>query len=143
MGSTFVKRSSPSGGDHERVGPTGRVVAMTAEPAFAAVIVGAGPAGLTAAIYLGRFRRRFLVIDGGDSRARWIPISHNHPGFPDGVAGADLVERMRRQAERYGVEESDLPPVVHLRPKRVTSWRGFSVTTTVLNAARQLRVAQG
>ena len=70
-------------------------------PDYEAVIVGGGPAGLTAAIYLGRFRRRFLVIDGGDSRAGWIPVSHNQPGFPDGIPGPELLDRMRRQAERY------------------------------------------
>lgn len=68
------------------------------------VIVGAGPAGLTAAIYLARFRRRFRVIESGESRAAWIPRSHNHPGFPDGVRGKTLLDRMRRQAERYGAE---------------------------------------
>ncbi len=66
------------------------------------VVIGAGPAGLTAAIYLARFRRRFRVIESGDSRAAWIPRSHNHPGFPDGVRGPTLLARMRRQAERYG-----------------------------------------
>jgi thioredoxin reductase (NADPH) len=68
------------------------------------VIIGAGPAGLTAAIYLARFRRRCRVIDAGDSRASWIPKSHNHPGFPDGIRGTTLLARMRRQAERYGAE---------------------------------------
>lgn len=67
-----------------------------------AAIVGAGPAGLTAAIYLGRFLRNFVLFDSGDSRASWIPRSHNHPGFPDGVNGIDLLRRMRAQAERYG-----------------------------------------
>lgn len=67
-----------------------------------AAVVGAGPAGLTAAIYLGRFRRDFRVFDSGDSRAAWIPRSHNHPGFPDGVGGPELLGRMRVQAERYG-----------------------------------------
>jgi thioredoxin reductase (NADPH) len=67
-----------------------------------AVIVGAGPAGLTAALYMGRFRRRVLVIDGGDSRAAWIPTTHNHPGFPDGVAGTTLLELQREHALRYG-----------------------------------------
>jgi thioredoxin reductase (NADPH) len=67
-----------------------------------AVIVGAGPAGLTGALYMGRFRRRVLVIDGGDSRAAWIPTTHNHPGFPDGVAGATLLDLQREHALRYG-----------------------------------------
>jgi thioredoxin reductase (NADPH) len=80
------------------------------------VVVGAGPAGLTAAIYLARFRRNFLVVDSGASRAAWIPRSHNHPGFPDGVRGKTLLARMRRQAERYGARieagrVEDLEPV--------------------------------
>jgi thioredoxin reductase (NADPH) len=75
---------------------------MTDSAALDAIVIGAGPAGLTAGIYLGRFRRRVLVIDGGDSRASWIPVSHNHPGFPDGVHGEDLLAAMRVQAVRYG-----------------------------------------
>lgn len=75
---------------------------MTDGAALDAIVIGAGPAGLTAGIYLGRFRRRVLVIDGGDSRASWIPISHNHPGFPDGIHGEDLLGRMRLQALKYG-----------------------------------------
>jgi thioredoxin reductase (NADPH) len=67
-------------------------------------IIGGGPAGLTAAIYLARFRLRTRLIDGGDSRATWIPTSHNHAGFPDGIRGVDLLARMRRQAEHYGAQ---------------------------------------
>ena len=67
-------------------------------------IIGGGPAGLTAAIYLGRFRRRFVVLDAGASRADWIPLSHNLPGYPDGIAGPELLARMRTQAARYGGE---------------------------------------
>ncbi len=74
---------------------------MTAPP-LDAIIVGAGPAGLTAAIYLGRFKRRIAVIDSGMSRAAWIPITHNHPGWPDGIKGTDLLARIRAQAEKYG-----------------------------------------
>jgi thioredoxin reductase (NADPH) len=69
-----------------------------------AIIVGAGPAGLTAALYMGRFRRRVLVVDGGDSRAAWIPTTHNHPGFPDGVTGPALLELQRDHALRYGAK---------------------------------------
>ena len=66
------------------------------------LIVGAGPAGLTAATYLGRFRRRTLVVDAGEPRACWIPVSHNMPGFPAGIGGSDILKRMREQAEEYG-----------------------------------------
>lgn len=66
------------------------------------VVVGGGPAGLTAATYLRRFHRSCLVLDSGDSRARWIPESNNCPGFPNGVAGDELLRRMRLQAESFG-----------------------------------------
>jgi thioredoxin reductase (NADPH) len=67
------------------------------------LIIGAGPAGLTAAIYLARFRREIMVVDNGCSRAAYIPISHNAPGFPNGVSGLHLLERLREQAAHYGV----------------------------------------
>lgn len=68
------------------------------------IIVGAGPAGLTAATYLGRFRRKVLILDGGPSRADWIPESHNTPGFSRGVGGRALLDDMGRQAALYGAE---------------------------------------
>ena len=66
-------------------------------------IIGGGPAGLTAAIFLARFRREVVVIDGGQSRASWIPRSHNHPAFPGGINGEELLERLRRQLGDCGV----------------------------------------
>ncbi|HEX8232389.1 MAG TPA: NAD(P)/FAD-dependent oxidoreductase [Caulobacteraceae bacterium] len=80
-----------------------------------AVIIGAGPGGLSGAIYLARFQRRFLVIDSGESRLDWIPCTHNHPGFPDGVEGPVLRGRIREQAERYGAR---------IRPGRVVRLAG-------------------
>lgn len=71
---------------------------------YDAIVIGAGPAGLTAATYLGRFHRKALVLDGGSSRAGWIPESHNTPGFPQGVGGEALLARLREQADRYGAE---------------------------------------
>ena len=66
------------------------------------VVVGGGPAGLTAAIYLARFHLDVRVVDAGNSRAAMIPMTRNHAGFPDGIAGADLLDRMRTQARLYG-----------------------------------------
>src|SRR5690606_21560995 len=68
------------------------------------LIVGAGPAGLVAATYLARFRRDVVVVDAGNSRAQWIPTSHNCPGFPVGIGGESLLQRLRAQAAQYGVQ---------------------------------------
>lgn len=70
---------------------------------FDCAIVGGGIGGLTAAIYLARFRRRVVVVDGDASRARWIPRTRNHPAFPDGITGDDLLARLRAQLDRYAV----------------------------------------
>lgn len=66
------------------------------------IIIGAGPAGLTAAIYLARFHLSIRLFDSGSSRAALIPRTHNHAGFPEGIEGPELLHRMLRQAERYG-----------------------------------------
>ena len=72
------------------------------EPDFDCLIVGGGPAGLTAAIYLTRFHLSIKLVDAGNSRAAWIPCTHNHAGYPDGISGKELVERMKEQAQKYG-----------------------------------------
>jgi thioredoxin reductase (NADPH) len=74
------------------------------EPIIDCLIVGGGPAGLTAAIYLARFHLDILIVDGGKSRASWIPCTRNVSGFPDGIAGTDLLQRMRDQACKYGAK---------------------------------------
>jgi thioredoxin reductase (NADPH) len=80
-------------------------------------VIGGGPAGLTAAIFLARFRRSVVLVDGGQSRAAWIPRSHNHPAFPGGINGEDLLNRMRKQlAEFAATHISDTVTAVHRRP---------------------------
>ena len=75
---------------------------LTSDRALDCCIIGGGPAGLTAAIFLARFRRRFVLVNAGDSRASWIPRSHIHPAFPDGINGDELLARMRRHLAEYG-----------------------------------------
>src|SRR3954468_4441471 len=74
------------------------------EPILDCLIVGGGPAGLTAAIYLARFHLDILVVDGGKSRAGLIPCTRNHAGYPDGIKGTELLQRMRDQACKYGAK---------------------------------------
>lgn len=64
-------------------------------------MIGGGPAGLTAAIYLARFHLSVIMVDAGESRASLIPLTRNHAGFPDGISGEALLVRMRDQARLY------------------------------------------
>lgn len=66
------------------------------------IIIGAGPAGLTAAIYLARFHLRIRLFDDASSRAALIPRTNNHAGYPDGIPGVDLLRLMLTQAEQFG-----------------------------------------
>lgn len=66
------------------------------------LIIGGGPGGLTAAIYLSRFRRDILIVDKGHSRLGLIPVTHNFPGFPDGIQGHQLLDNLRCQLGKFG-----------------------------------------
>jgi len=72
------------------------------------LIIGAGPGGLVAAVYLARFRRSFRIVDAGGSRASLIPATHNYPGHPNGIGGDELLARLRGHALRYcdGIEQA-------------------------------------
>ena len=72
------------------------------EPEYDCLVIGGGPAGLTAAIYLARFHLALKVVDAGDSRAAWIPCTRNHAGFPEGISGTELLDRMKAQAQQFG-----------------------------------------
>lgn len=80
---------------------------MTQRLDFDAVIVGGGPAGLAAAVNLGRALRPVLVFDRPQpGRSDFPQVNHNYLGFPDGVSARELCERGTAQADRYGVQFS-------------------------------------
>ncbi|WP_250535170.1 NAD(P)/FAD-dependent oxidoreductase [Caballeronia sp. AZ10_KS36] len=88
------------------------------DPIVDCIIVGGGPAGLTAALYLARFRRSTVVIDDGQSRASLIPVVRNLAGFESGINGNALLAKMRRQIECYDV------PLVEGRVTTITRTDG-------------------
>jgi thioredoxin reductase (NADPH) len=104
------------------------------------VILGSGCAGLTAAIYAGRAFLKPLVIDGHEQGGQLSLTTHveNYPGFPDGIMGPELIENMRKQAERFGAEfkagavtEVDLSR----RPFKVTAGKETYETRSLIVAA--------
>lgn len=73
---------------------------------YEVIIIGGGPAGLTAGIYTGRARLKTLLVEklihGGQMMT--TDLVENYPGFPEGISGPELSDRMRKQAERFGLE---------------------------------------
>lgn len=72
-----------------------------ANKVFDCLIIGAGPAGVSAALYLLRFRRSIVLVDSGTSRALMIPKSHNYPAFKRGISGQELLKRLKVQLSVY------------------------------------------
>ena len=98
---------------------------MTEKNHHKVVIIGSGPAGLTAALYNSRAMLNPVVIDGIEPGGQLMITSDvdNYPGFPEGILGPELMDKMRKQVERFGttfinghVEEID----VNKRPFQLT-----------------------
>jgi thioredoxin reductase (NADPH) len=104
------------------------------------VIIGSGCAGLTAAIYAARANLKPLVIDGHEQGGQLSLTTHveNYPGFPEGIMGPELIENMRKQAQRFGAEfkagavnEVDLTQ----RPFKITAGKETYEAKTLIVAA--------
>lgn len=101
------------------------------------IVIGGGPAGLTAALYLARFLRRVTLYDAADGRARMIPKTHNFAPFPDGISGQDLLDRMQSHAVRYGatIENATVSAVQRQAGGfRITTDRGVDKAAFVIFA---------
>ena len=104
------------------------------------VIIGSGCAGLTAAIYAARANLKPLVIDGHEpgGQLTLTTVVENYPGFPDGILGPELIDNMRKQAERFGAEfKSGAVSEVDLsrRPFKIVAGKETYETKTLIVAA--------
>jgi thioredoxin reductase (NADPH) len=92
------------------------------------VIVGAGPAGLTAGLYCARGRRSTVILErnmaGG--QIALTELVENYPGFPEGISGFDLSDKMKRQAAQFGAELREITTVASLQPEEDGT---YSITT--------------
>jgi len=119
---------------------------MPAKSHYRVVILGSGPAGLTAAVYASRAELQPLVVEGGGGEdSTDVPGGQlmlttdvdNYPGFPEGILGPELMERMRKQAERFGAEfaTGELKKIVlSERPFRLTLAESAVTADTVIVA---------
>jgi thioredoxin reductase (NADPH) len=104
------------------------------------VIIGSGCAGLTAAIYAARANLKPLVIDGHEpgGQLTLTTMVENFPGFPDGILGPELIDNMRKQAQRFGAEfKSGAVSEVNLsrRPFKITAGKETYEAKTLIVAA--------
>jgi thioredoxin reductase len=88
------------------------------------IVIGGGPAGLSAGIYLARALRSVLIVEGGRGRTTWNSLNENYFGFPKGIRSGDLARRGRAQAARFGVEFRSAAPIAQIRQIEVPAEGG-------------------
>lgn len=106
-----------------------------ADTDFEVLVIGGGPAGLSAALYLGRYDRTVGLFDTGQGRSTWHQINHNYLGFPGGIAARELRERGRQQLAEYKQVAVLERKIDHLRREngqfiatgQAGEWRGRAV----------------
>ena len=109
------------------------------------IIIGSGPAGYTAAIYAARANLEPLVIAGTQSGGQLMITSdvENYPGFPDGIQGPELMEKFRKQAERFGAEivDEDVTEVKLKKPPFVvkTIDKDFTADCVIITTGAQAK----
>ncbi len=104
---------------------------LSEKPLYDVIVIGAGPAGLTAGMYCASMGFKTLVIEGSQpSRLQLAEQIHNYPGFPDGVSGFELLNRMRIQTLKAGAEfrREDVVAVDLLSPVKTVITRSESIT---------------
>jgi len=104
------------------------------------IIIGSGCAGLTAAIYAARANLKPLVIDGHEpgGQLTLTTMVENFPGFPEGILGPELIENMRKQAQRFGAEFKSgavSEVILSRRPFKIVAGKEMYETKTLIVAA--------
>ncbi|MBS7624044.1 MAG: FAD-dependent oxidoreductase [Candidatus Bathyarchaeia archaeon] len=120
------------------------------EDYYDVIIIGGGPAGLTAAIYASRMGLKTLVLEGNmpGGRALEAPLIENFPGFPNGISGAELIDRMLKQAEGFGAEirfpeevlDIDISETVKTVTTRHGKYHGYSIIIATGTQRKKLAV---
>ena len=108
---------------------------------YDSVIIGSGPAGLTAAIYLGRAGLKNIIINGMEPGGQLTTTTEveNFPGFPEGIDGSQLIENIKSQAKKFGteflqaqvkeIEYNERPFKIHLDGKNIIEAKTIIVST--------------
>ena len=108
-------------------------------PGYEAVIIGGGPAGLTAGLYTSRAGLKSLLIERGVFGGQIVnaPLVENYPGFPEGISGADLGSLMHQQATKYGLETvtAEVTGVKSGKPYQVFTTEGSFEAGAIIVAA--------